>query len=91
MKRTTSSIVLAVLVATGAVGCGSENPTGPSFARSTPVAETAGGTMTLTPEPGSIDNGTGTGEIGEEAVEVRPRRKARKPRPTTPGNSYGLD
>lgn len=87
MKRTTSSIVLALLVATGAAGCGSENPAGPSFARSTPSAETSRETMTLSPEPGSTEEGTWTQEMDFDAVDTSAdRKKAKKP---NPGNAYG--
>ena len=89
MKRTTSTIVLALLVATGAAGCGSENPAGPSFARSTPVAETSRETMTLTPEPGSSEEGTWTQESDIDAVDQTTGRNGRGYRKPNPGNAYG--
>jgi hypothetical protein len=89
MKRTTSTIVLALLVATGAAGCGSENPAGPSFARSTPVAETARHTMVISPDPGSVEGDNWTDENGQPIQ--RPSGNSRKPKKPNPGQAYGHD
>ncbi|MEO6462280.1 MAG: hypothetical protein ABIP29_04330 [Candidatus Eisenbacteria bacterium] len=89
MKRTTSSIVLALLVATGAAGCGSENPMGPSFARTAPAVETAGAMMTISPEPVTIDNGDGMDTQELDAVDARTGRKAKKAKKPNLGQANG--
>ncbi len=78
MKSPSRWIVLGLLAATFAGGCGSESPTGPSFARSTPALESASSEMTLGEEPGGIGNGTWTGEPEPDAVDARTGKKAKK-------------
>jgi hypothetical protein len=85
MKRTW--IVLVLLVATGAAGCGTENPTGPSFARSTPPVETAAATVSISPEPG-IDNSSWTAEPEPDVVDVRNGDKVRKPKKPKHNNGH---
>ena len=78
MKNSTRWIVLGLVAATFAGGCGSESPTGPSFARSTPVLESAGSGMSAGEEPGGIGNGTWTGEPGPGVVDARAGKKDKK-------------
>ena len=58
MKRS-HLFALGLIVATCTVGCGTENPTGPSFARTAPSTETAVSTMPISEDPGAIE-GPGT-------------------------------
>jgi hypothetical protein len=60
MKRS-SLFVLGLFVATCAVGCGSSNPMGPSFARTAPATETQVSAVPIEgQEPGSSDDGSFT-------------------------------
>ena len=70
--------VLGLLVATGAAGCGTESPTGPSFARTAPPVESAVARMPMSEEPGSAESGTWTADPAPGAVDARTGKKAKK-------------
>ena len=81
MKRPTRWIVLSLFVATCAAGCGTENPTGPSFARTGPAMETAVSTMPIGEDPSTIEDGNDTTVPDANPVD----------RKSNNGNRYGYD
>ena len=58
MNRPTRWIALSLFVATCAAGCGTENPTGPSFARTEPAMETAVSSLPVDEDPSTSENTT---------------------------------
>jgi hypothetical protein len=82
--------VLGLLAITGAAaGCGTESPTGPSFARTPAPVETAAGKMPLGEDPGSFEGGSWTGESDPDAVDRSTGRKPKKPK--NPNHANGQE
>ena len=81
MKKSTGLSVFALLAAVVAAGCGTENPTGPSMARTAPPVETAASGVELGEEPGTDERGSWTAPEEEvEIIDWNNGQKTRKPK-----------
>jgi hypothetical protein len=89
MKRPTRWIALGLFVATCAAGCGTENPTGPSFARTEPATETAVSTIPISEDPTAVEDGAGTTQP-DAPVPFRRSNNGRR-NGYGNGNHYGHD
>ena len=78
MKRS-HLFALGLIVATCTVGCGTENPTGPSFARTAPPTETTAWTMPISEDPGANEDGPGTTMPEVTPPDGEAPRKAKNP------------
>jgi hypothetical protein len=80
--------VLGLIVVTVAAGCGTESPTGPSFARTQAPVENAAADMPMGEDPGTIGGGTWTGEVEPDAVDRSTGKKSPK-KPKNPNHANG--